>query len=216
MVELDEKQKKEFGERVRSIRIELGVNQEKFGEYFKKNDDPNDKEGIANKAVVSAWERGVSVPTIDRLKIIAELGNMTVNELLYGSDYYIDLIDYINNYCKLNSIDFNEEIAKPIAKKYSSITYKKHTDGSETEIGKPPQDISEIPMERLISDYLFYTNTFTNEELQLMKDITYDELLSKGNENLSEIETSLFSKLMFERTKNDEIRKSTPYEIENF
>lgn len=64
---------KVVGERIRSIRLELGETLEVFGKRFNP---------IANKTLVSAWESGRYVPNIKRLKVISELANMTVEELL--------------------------------------------------------------------------------------------------------------------------------------
>lgn len=160
MVELDEKQKKKFGERVRSIRIELGVNQEKFGEYFKKNDDPNDKEGIANKAVVSAWERGVSVPTIDRLKIIAELGNMTVNELLYG---YKDEIMSFDTGEEFH--EFRNLIIKTINAREVSNGTKSFINNKITLIDLLKKDIESMELEIEKNNYLLSKGELSPEEV---------------------------------------------------
>lgn len=61
---------------IKKIRLQKGLNQQQFGELFFP---------IADKSIVSRWEKGKSVPSAERLKKIAELGNMSVNELLYGS-----------------------------------------------------------------------------------------------------------------------------------
>lgn len=74
--------KKNFGSRVKSIRKAKGLNQEELGNMM---DNPTRGENAANTAVVSAWERGISVPGPYRLKVIADLGGITVDELLYGS-----------------------------------------------------------------------------------------------------------------------------------
>ena len=64
--------KKEVGRRIRRIRKEKGMNQSDFG---KEVDN-------AHKGLVSRWESGVNLPNNERLKKIAELGGMTVDELL--------------------------------------------------------------------------------------------------------------------------------------
>lgn len=67
------------GNRIRNIRGNSTL--EEFGiELGKKLDNTRIKEGI-----ISRWENGVSIPNKMRLKAIAELGNISVNELLYGS-----------------------------------------------------------------------------------------------------------------------------------
>ena len=76
-----------LGNRIQLIRKELGKTLKDFGKLV---DD-------ADKSLVSRWEKGLTVPNNKRLKIIAELGNLTIPELLYGSieDY---LLKEINNY----------------------------------------------------------------------------------------------------------------------
>lgn len=81
--------KKSLGKRIKSIRIKYGLTQKEFGKLFENKEKNENK---ANKGIVSAWERGASVPSPERLKKIAELGEMSVDELLYGS-----IPDYISN-----------------------------------------------------------------------------------------------------------------------
>lgn len=113
MAELTDKEKEIFGNKVRKIRNDLGLNQEDFGKKFKSNDNPDDRTGIANKAVVSAWERGVSVPSNERLKIIADIGGVSVNELLYGSieEYATYLINEVR---EENKYSYDEDISDVI------------------------------------------------------------------------------------------------------
>ncbi|WP_232751066.1 helix-turn-helix domain-containing protein [Macrococcoides caseolyticum] len=72
----------ELGKRIKNIRLSLGDNMREFGQRFKGFE--------ASDSIVSRWEKGKSVPSPERLKRIAELGNISVNELLYG-----DLKSYI-------------------------------------------------------------------------------------------------------------------------
>lgn len=66
--------KKEVGERIKFIRISLGLTMEEFGE----------KVGKALKSNVSKWERGVSLPNNARLKQISEIGQVSMLYLLEG------------------------------------------------------------------------------------------------------------------------------------
>lgn len=68
--------KKEVGQRIRGIRASLGETAEKFGERF----DP-----VANRGLVSAWENGRYLPNNERLVTIADIADISVDELLYGS-----------------------------------------------------------------------------------------------------------------------------------
>ncbi len=44
-----------------------------------------EKAGHAPRGSVNSWEKGVNLPNEERLKRIASMGNISVNELLYGS-----------------------------------------------------------------------------------------------------------------------------------
>lgn len=80
--------KRNVGLRIRQIRNSLNLTLEEFGKIF--SSDVNNKLN-AGKSNVSTWERGDSLPNKQRLEIIAKKGNMTVNELLYGSiDEFLD------------------------------------------------------------------------------------------------------------------------------
>lgn len=73
--------KKEVGQRILQIRKKYGYSMQKFGEIIDN----------APKGSVNSWEKGVNLPKEKRLKQIATLGNMTLNELLYGSfNEYVD------------------------------------------------------------------------------------------------------------------------------
>lgn len=66
---------KEVGHRIRSIRKEKGLTMEEFGKLI----------GKVKKSAVGNWERGDNLPNNERLKRIAELGETTVDFILYGS-----------------------------------------------------------------------------------------------------------------------------------
>ena len=75
-------------------------------EQFGKDKDIN-----AERSNASKWERGATLPNRSRLKAIAKKGNMTVNELLYGSiDEFLDnnLVSILE-YQTGNKIPSNEE-----------------------------------------------------------------------------------------------------------
>lgn len=67
---------KVIGSRIRHIRETKGLSMKEFGELF----DP-----IASKGVVSNWENGYNLPNAERQKRIAELGGISVDELLRGT-----------------------------------------------------------------------------------------------------------------------------------
>ncbi|EGQ3284614.1 TPA: helix-turn-helix transcriptional regulator [Staphylococcus pseudintermedius] len=65
--------KKEIGKRIKRIRINSGKTQEQFGKIFS-----------ASKGNVAMWEKGATLPNVDRLNLISDYANISVNELLYG------------------------------------------------------------------------------------------------------------------------------------
>lgn len=76
--------KKKVGLRIKSIRI----NRKESTADFAKNFDPE-----ASDSLVSRWERGVNLPNNIRIKRIADLGDITVEELLYGKKLEIASFD---------------------------------------------------------------------------------------------------------------------------
>lgn len=77
---------KAIGQRIKNIRIGLGMTTEDFAKIFK-----------ASKGTVSKWENGYYIPNNERLKKIAEEGEVSINYLLYGSTW-----EYAKN--KINEI----------------------------------------------------------------------------------------------------------------
>ena len=62
-----------IGNRIKAIRYEKGMTQNEFGKLFD-----------APVPAVSHWETDKNKPNPTRLKAIAKLGNMPVEELMYG------------------------------------------------------------------------------------------------------------------------------------
>lgn len=65
--------KKAVGSRIFNIRMNMRLTLEEFGKLLD-----------AEKSNVQKWEKGLSLPRRERLDVLAKLGNMTVNQLLYG------------------------------------------------------------------------------------------------------------------------------------
>ncbi|WP_319470610.1 helix-turn-helix transcriptional regulator [uncultured Trichococcus sp.] len=90
------------GKRINSIRKENGLSMEKFGSLI---------DG-ASKGLVNNWEKGVNLPNNKRIKLIATLGRISVNELLYGSlDNFRHSV--INELFELKFIQSGMKDAKP-------------------------------------------------------------------------------------------------------
>lgn len=66
-----------LGQRIKQIRLSRGETTETFARHFD-----------ASKGTISKWENGIYKPNPDRIKQIAELGNMTVVELLQVEKSY--------------------------------------------------------------------------------------------------------------------------------
>ena len=101
-------QNKRLGERIKKIRKEQGMSQLEFSKAIG-----------ATKSAVSNWENGYNAPNNERLKIIAEIGNKTVEELLYGTidkeinDYeWNELLDTIpiKNYLLNSDVPINKKM----------------------------------------------------------------------------------------------------------
>src|SRR5699024_11648454 len=75
--------KKEVSLRIKNIRLELRETLEEFGERFK-----------TSKVTVFNWEKGRNLPNKTNLKKIAEVGNISVDELLKGHSIDNDDFDY--------------------------------------------------------------------------------------------------------------------------
>ena len=80
----------EVGQRIKMIRMTMGLSLEGFGQ----------KVDNVSRSLTSRWERGVNLPNNARLKKIAELGNLSIDELLYGSKH-----NYISQIVKENMKD---------------------------------------------------------------------------------------------------------------
>ena len=77
-----EMEKKKIGSRIKFIRNELGLTMKEFGQKFSPP---------ASDSIVSRWERGISLPNNERLKIISELGNISIFYLTTGKKTYSDM-----------------------------------------------------------------------------------------------------------------------------
>ncbi|SFE36758.1 helix-turn-helix domain-containing protein [Trichococcus pasteurii] len=116
--------KNEVGFRISSIRKQLGLNQELFGEKISN----------AHKSLVSKWEKGQSLPNNERLKIIADLGGITVDELLHGNQYEYaynlinDLYDQLDASKKVLSEDKREAIMEDILQRVTNSPISKRMD----------------------------------------------------------------------------------------
>ena len=80
--------KKAVGHRIKTIRTQKGLTMKEFGKLIEE----------AAQSLVTRWENGTSIPNNERLKKIADLGGISVNELLYGDfeSYCYGIFDSVN------------------------------------------------------------------------------------------------------------------------
>lgn len=116
---------------IKKIRQSLGMSMEEFGKEF---------ETIAHKSLVSKWEKGLSKPNNERLKRIAELGDLSVNQLLYG-DFLNKLEDITHNkivqVLEDNFLSCDEDLYKELRNSVSGIIlsmYKRGEDGFDSNL----------------------------------------------------------------------------------
>lgn len=109
--------KKQVGQRIKQLRLSLGLTLEELGKKFN-----------TSKATVYNWEVGRNLPNKDNTKEIASLGNITVNELLYGSkEAYVKAI--IQEYCKENETQVNETALNKTIQQYPDKTTYEPAEG---------------------------------------------------------------------------------------
>ncbi|CAD5902399.1 helix-turn-helix domain-containing protein [Carnobacterium maltaromaticum] len=65
----------QIGERIKTIRLSLGLSMEEFGKLFTPNVD---------KSLISRWEKEVNLPNNERIKRIAEIGKVSIDYLKNG------------------------------------------------------------------------------------------------------------------------------------
>lgn len=71
----------------------------------------------ASKGNVATWEKGLPLPNKERLKLISELGNITIDELLYGTEF---TKESISNYVLNNPEGFKNNLYSAISNFVSS------------------------------------------------------------------------------------------------
>lgn len=134
--------KKEVGSRIKTIRINLKETTAKFAQRF----DPP-----ASDSLVSRWERGVNLPNNERLKAIADLEGISVNELLYGVDKLVEIYDY--TYLKITTpLTFKEKVEYDTDDRYS---FKAVVEISKFLFGGSSRDEMEVIYKTDIEIYLY-------------------------------------------------------------
>lgn len=163
--------KKEIGHKIKEIRQQTNLSMESFGKLFNPP---------ASKGVVSNWENNYNYPNSERLLRIAELGNITVNELLYDSldDYARRLLEELED-----ELQEDESIKK----------------------GVIPLIISDIER-RLFSD--FFHSEFKNKESLEEEFTEYKDSALKTWTNFDELDVEIVNRIgrQLSSTINDNLK----------
>lgn len=108
-MKLTKEEKKLIGQRIKQIRREKGMTMEEFGNLLS-----------TSKSIVYRWEIGTNLPNPERLKTIAKLADITVEELLSSSkkDYALKYaLKSLNNILNTKSLSqFDEDNSKFVYK----------------------------------------------------------------------------------------------------
>ncbi|MBF0713549.1 helix-turn-helix transcriptional regulator [Gemella sp. GH3] len=174
--------KTKIGQRIFNIRNNRKDTLEEFGKLFN-----------AEKSNVLKWEKGLSVPNRSRIEKIAKKGNLTVNELLYGSiyefiknnydDFYLadTLLNYIVNnniHLDINNIDNIVDTLQPIVEEFNkgvedaekNSTYLKlHDSGKEYYVNENITNVLKTItyLDNILTDF---NCELSKEEITVVKD----------------------------------------------
>ncbi|EXJ24418.1 Transcriptional regulator, XRE family [Alkalibacterium sp. AK22] len=191
--------KKQLGKRIKDIRVNsCNSTMEEFGNLVG-----------AGKSNVSRWERGENIPNDLTLKKIAELGNISVEYLLYG-----DVREYFYNVIYENSKEFTAKLGEKSPLKLFNAFYD--TIGKALESGSPyypePDDVLQMfhtfidsqqkGFDKLMLAYhLNKAKRSANTTIELMED---SEAKTNLEESLKEINEAVASYESYFNTSIDD------------
>ncbi|WP_195853966.1 helix-turn-helix domain-containing protein [Aerococcus tenax] len=104
--------KHELGQKIKKIRVEHKLTLAQFADEIKKKTEGASKTGKSN---VSKWERGENVPNDITIKAIADIGGITVDELLHGNQKD-RLYNLLCSAMDENSEVYSEDLVKSVTK----------------------------------------------------------------------------------------------------
>mgnify|MGYP002655690022 CR=1 FL=1 len=171
--------KQEVGNRIKAIRLNNSYNLREFGE---KIDNAAD-------SIVRRWEKGKSLPNNKRLKLISEIGNVTVDYLLYGNP-----VSFLQKNFNLKSKKYDLTCLNSKGQKYLYnrilINYKFNVEFNEKMISMRVDsifnynellDFAENNLDLIISDLIEESkkiiNTFKDYSNDVLKTIAEDNLI---------------------------------------
>lgn len=77
----------DLGQKIKELRMDKGLTMEEFGKLCN-----------TEKQTVNNWEKGRNEPSLERLKLIAEMAGKSVSEFVYGvpsANTFQQLIEYL-------------------------------------------------------------------------------------------------------------------------
>ena len=172
---------KAIGRRIKRIRTELGLTTEDFAEIFEPNP--------ASKGTVSKWENGHYLPNNERLKRIAEIGETTVDFILYGSldDYAVSLIKDLEK--ELNEDDsIKEKVVASIISDVNSRLFPKYFPRSYNDRESLKKDFNEYKKDAIE----LWTN-YERIDIEVSTRIRH-QISSDINDNLDYFDTTTYEK----------------------
>lgn len=219
MIFLKDNNKKNTGNIIKVIRKDLGLTMKEFGEQFSP---------VASDSIVSRWEKGKSLPNNQRLKKIAELGNVSVEYLLYGYtdlqgndmplprffDYKHELLDTLSLRKKERDLNYSVTLAKISNddKEFYSLIRTTHVfNGSkllelyfENNYGEFDLDNFAKKNESIFEDnFSVEKNTLPNKEQQ----VDINKVLKDKKSHDKEYQRTFFNELANEVTNEIAIKK---------
>lgn len=154
------------GLRIKQIRNNLGDTLEEFGKRIE-----------ADKSNILRWEQGKTLPNKQRLKAISILGNISLNELIYGSiDEFLE-----NNFSNL-ILDY--KYPYPLSFDFNTYLKKYKLEVSETVDINSIDDIIRV-FYKILDDYIEHVIVLDYRVLQDLLESSTIEIEAPHGENIS-------------------------------
>src|SRR5690625_4715311 len=150
-------------ERIRSLREKRDMTLKEFSEYL---DIP--------VSSINSWERGVSIPRPNYLKLLADKNDVSENWILYGDveDYVTDVLVYLKIYDMISETEFFEivnlfkkaNLSVGNYNEFAAIAREVIDDFDEKLIDEEKNFISYIKPERIASHFQFLRDIEVQQE----------------------------------------------------
>lgn len=216
------------GLRIKSVRQNKGMTLEEFGKLFN-----------ASKSIASRWEKGISLPNAERLKAIAKIGDMTVDELLHGSSEEIiqhtvaeltkglekDFIDptalkegiikYVNEYGISDTVEISN-VAETYVQSLpqNNVELMKKLLGHITNSLKVKSFIDNLSYVETLSPYNhFYIRYMATILIKALNNLKKSNLIEKGTTLDKTLQVTLLQKADYWKSMQllDELKQETPH-----